>query len=231
MSPHIFPIDWYLATFMRILAENWPTCSASYSRTADGILPLTASCFPAFWEDWFGFQVPAASRGAWSTFSLWEVTQGLQGDESIIFKDWLRQSECTREVMQSHFKQGCPDSNCTMPPADFNRCPTSFKRNHYQHSTAPVAATLLFQSASLSRCCPSCVGIARCYQPVNETLCTDSTDQALFPWCTLWRAFLLQLPLRKTEPNLLPYKNCMFLWKSKCKLFINFVTMSKGREK
>lgn len=174
--------------------DAWQLLWEYYLRTDLFIVQLLFSCILG---DLFGFRVPVASRGAWSTFSLLRNHSRPSGKWVHHFQGCLRQSGCTTEVrdLQCRVKQGCSDSHCTMPPADFNRCPTWFRRDHYQHSTTPMVSTLPFQSASLSRCCPCRVGIARYYQPVNETLCTDSTDQALFPWCTLKRAFLLQLPL------------------------------------
>lgn len=135
-------IKWALIFFQ--LMDAWKLLWEYYLRTdflivqlpkaglTDGMLPLALSCFPALLGAWFSFQVSAASRGAWSSFSLWEVTQGLQGNASIIFKYGLDPLTTNVRELQSHFKQGWWDSHCTMPLADFNRCPTSFKRDHYQ---------------------------------------------------------------------------------------------------
>lgn len=187
MSPHIFPIDGCLATSMRLLSENRLThCSTSNIRTHRWDPAPRCLLFSCFLEGLVWLLGPNDIQGSPEHFQTLRSPSRPSGEWAHHFQGWVRQSECPINVreLQSHFKQGCSDSHCTTPPADFNRCPTSFKRDHYQHSTAPMVTTLLFQSASLSRYCPCRVGTALYYQPVNETLCTDSTDQALFPWCT-----------------------------------------------
>lgn len=198
MSPRIFPIDGCLATSTRILSENRLSyCSASNSRAhRRGILPLAVSCFPAFW---FGSQLPLKSR---STLSLSEATQGLHGAGVQYFRGLLQRPERAAEgrELQSRFRQRCSESCCATPPADFNRCPTSFRRDHYRPVQLQRLLLRLSKSASSSRCCPCCVGIAPYHRPVNETLSPDSTAQTLFPWCTPRSAFLLHLPLgNKTD--------------------------------
>lgn len=65
---------------------------------------------------------------------------------SPLFSSLLQQSGCTPKVgeLQSCFEQICSESHCTTP-ADFNRRPTSFKRDYYQHSTTPVSTMLIFK--------------------------------------------------------------------------------------
>ena len=204
MSPHIFPVNGCLATCTRILSENRPTyCSASNSRTHrrdPAARCLLFSCFlegpglapSSHWNP----REPGALAASQKSLRAFTGLSPLFSRTPLT--TWMHHRG--KRELQSHFRQTCSESHCTTPPADFNRCPTSFKRDHYQRSITPMVTTLIFKSASLSRCCPCCVGTTLYHWPVNETLSTDSTDQTLFPWCTLRSAFLLRLPLgNKTD--------------------------------
>lgn len=197
MSPRIFPIDECLATSTRILSENRLSyCSASNSRAhRRGILPLAVSCFPAFW---FGSQLPLKSR---STLSLSEVTQGLHGAGVQYFRGLLQRPARTTEgrELQSHFRQRCSGSRCATPPADFNRCPTSFRRDHYRPVQLQQLLLRLSKSASSSRCCPCCAGIALYHRPVNETFSPDSNSSDSAPTVHAEKCFPSPLTPRKQD--------------------------------
>lgn len=146
--------EFYLRTDLLIV--QLPTAGLT-----GGILPLAVSCFPAFWSSLVWLPAPTEIQGSREHSQPLRSHSGPSQGWVHRFQGLLQQPECTAEVreLQSHFKQRSSESHYTTPPADFNRCPTSFKRDHYQRSTTPVVTTLIFKSASLSRCCPCCVGI------------------------------------------------------------------------
>lgn len=133
MSPHIFPIDGSLATSMRLLSENRLThCSTSNIRTHRWDPAPRCLLFSCFLEGLVWLLGPNDIQGSPEHFQTLRSPSRLSGEWAHHFQGWVRQSECPTDVreLQTHFKQGCSDSHCTTPPADFNRCPTSFKRDH-----------------------------------------------------------------------------------------------------
>lgn len=217
MSPRIFPVDGCLATSTRILSENRLSyCSASNSRAhRRGILPLAVSCFPAFW---FGSQLPLKPR---STLSLSEVTPGLHGAGVQHFPGRLQQPERTAEgrELQPRFRQRCSESRCATPPADFNRCPTSFRRDHYR-PVQPQRLLLRHLNLLLHRgVAPAAWAslsitdlLMRLYLPTAQLRpCSHGARREVLSFSTY------PSETRLTESNPLPYRNCMLFWKSKCK--------------
>lgn len=200
----------------------------------DGILPLAVS-FSCFLGGLVWLPGPSGVQGSLEHFQPLRRHSRPPGKWVYHFQGRLRQCKCTTEVrdLQCHVKKGCSDSHCTMPPADFNRCPPSFRRDHYQHSTAPMVTTLLFHLLLYQGAAPA--GWAS-LAITNLLMGLDVLTVQIRP-CSHgahWEELSFSnYPLEKgqTESNLLPYKNCTLFWKSKCKLFINFVTISKGRGK
>lgn len=197
MSPHIFPIGGSLATSMRLLSENRLThCSTSNIRTHRWDPAPRYLLFSCFLESLVWLLGPNDIQGSPEHFQTLRSPSRPSGEWAHHFQGWVRQSECPTDVreLQSHFKQGCSDSHCTTPPADFNRCPTSFKRDHYQHSTAPMVTTLFFNlllyqgTASAMRAPLSITNLLmRLYVlTVQIRPCSHGAPR---------RAFLLQLPL------------------------------------
>lgn len=159
MSPHIFPIIGCLATstiiFFFFPENRLSYCSASKSK-AHRLDPAARCLLFSCLLKGSGL-APSSHWNPGEPGALLEVTQGPHRAESVIFKDYF--NSLYKVKLWSHFKWRSSESHCTTPPADVNRCPTTFNRACYQCGKSPAGTALSnFRSASLSRCCPCCAG-------------------------------------------------------------------------
>lgn len=221
MNPPIFPINGCLATSARILSENRPTyCSASNCRTHRQDPAARCLLFSCFLEG--PVLAPSEIQGSQEHSQPLRSHSGPSWGRAHHLQGLLRQPGCTTEVreLHSHFKQRCSESHRATPPTDFNRCPTSFKRDHYQSRTTPVVTMLknlnllLYEGVAPAE--QSSLSITdllmRLYLlTVPIRLCSRGAHREVPSFCSY------PSETRLTESNPLPHKNCMLFWKSKCK--------------